>query len=132
MMYEIDETFRVDEIALIDDVMTELMQYLKVGELDVNVTFERSEDASGGCIQLEDNNYIIELPNLSFRDTEIIAFIIHEMKHLEQYALGKLEQGSVWMGVSYIDVPYWQQPWEVEAYQFENDVLIEIKESLCI
>ena len=132
MIYEVDEDFRIDETLLIDDVMTELMRYLEVGELDVNVTFERSEDASGGCIQLEDNNYIIELPNLPFRDTEIIAFIIHEMKHLEQYALGKLEQGSVWMGVSYIDVPYWQQPWEVEAYQFENDFLMEIKKALSI
>ncbi len=131
MIYEVDEDFRIDERLLIDAVMTELMQYLEVGELDVNVTFERSEDVSGGCIQLEDNNYIIELPNSSFHDTEIIAFIIHEMKHLEQYALGKLEQGSVWMGVPYIDVPYWQQPWEVEAYQFENDVLLKIKEPIC-
>ena len=121
MIYEIDGDFLIDECIFIDEVMSYIIHELKIPS-NVTVTFEKSEDLSGGCIELDDDTFSVEIPTIKTGDIrELAAFVIHEMKHVEQYANGKLAQGNMWKGTKMDGVDYLDQPWEIEAYEFENE-----------
>ena len=117
MIYEIDETISEHQARDIDDTMSRVISMLDLKE-SVFVTFVRSENTSGGCIELEGDEYLVEIPVTD--DTEL--FVLHEMKHVEQYNTGRLKQGEIWLGKSYRGVPYYSKPWEKEAYKFEKNV----------
>ena len=119
MIYEY-EHFSKKEIKLLDSIMTRIIDHLELPS-NVYITFERSKDPTGGCIELEDNEFLIEIPK-KVTDAEFMAFVAHEMKHVEQYSSGRLKQGELWMGICYKDTPYHEKPWEIEAYQFESVV----------
>lgn len=122
MYYEFDGDFPLEQSFFIDDVMSILIHELKMPE-DVNVTFEVSENATGGCIELEKGEFSVEIPELETSELyELAAFVIHEMKHVEQYATGRLAQNNMWEGKQYKGSAYLNQPWEIEAFQFEVDL----------
>lgn len=131
MIYEIDGDFLIDECIFIDEVMDHLIHELNIPD-NVSVTFEKSEDASGGCIELDDDLFSVEIPTIKTGDVhELASFVIHEMKHVEQYANGKLAQGNMWKGTVMNGVDYLDQPWEIEAYEFENRLADEIVGKIC-
>lgn len=116
MIYEIDESLTPQESLVIDQTMANIVPLLNLKE-SVYVTFTRSENETGGCIDIEDDEYIVEIPHTN----EVELFVAHEMKHVEQYNSGRLQQGNMWMGKCYDDTPYMCKPWEIEAYFFEKN-----------
>ncbi len=59
--------------------------------------------------------------------------LCHELKHLEQYELNKLQllpsKGYKWMGKEYeASYPYDSRPWEKEAFQAQNKLWKQYKQ----
>ena len=123
--------FKKAEMAFIDSVMTEVVKYLDLPETYLDIFFIRSGDKSAGCMELDDMAFNIDIPKGAIRNkSELAAMVIHEMKHVEQRTLGKLEEGMTWLGKSYKGTRYEDQPWEIEAYAFENKMLKLILEKI--
>ena len=59
-----------------------------------------------------------------------LHILIHEMKHVEQFASGRLGRKWIWGGEIYKDVAYKDLPWEIEAYAFEDKLLNVIMEQV--
>ena len=64
------------------------------------------------------------------RKRSLLTALAHEMVHVKQYAKNELRDVSYkknsaisWQGKYYIDVLYWDQPWEIEAYGLENGLV---------
>jgi len=95
--------------------------------VNIEVKIVSGNAPSGLCIIDEYNNqnkprsFTIEI-NKNQSKLEILNAVAHEMVHVKQYVYGELnEQMSSWLGQK-IDcdrVDYFEQPWEVEAYNLE-------------
>jgi hypothetical protein len=123
MLYEI-QNGSVKHHKVVDQTMS-----LIIDEFDIpdNVFVEISfvtHGSAGGCVDMEREDGIhtfsVEL-NSRQSIKELRATLIHEMKHVEQYASGRLDQNQ-WLGVDHKDTPYDLRPWEIEAYQFEQNI----------
>lgn len=129
MMYEIHNGSQKLRRA-IDEAMSFIINYLDLDEkVWVDIEFVKCESA-GGCIHLEeddDNNqlFLVEINRKQSLD-EIVATLFHEMKHVEQTATGRLDQ-LMWEGVDYTGTPYYDRPWEKEAYAFESRTIHEFR-----
>lgn len=88
-----------------------------------------------GIVTVDDYNvlgmpigFIVEIAKDS--EEEMLKTLAHEMVHMLQYARGELnEEMSLWKGrkVDSDEIPYSEQPWEVEA----ETKGIELYESFC-
>lgn len=100
-------------------------------KLNVEVYLGRLEDDDFGRIYDLNNKYTkfrIEIDNTSpiWRMRQSIR---HEAIHLKQFVLGELrfinnpystyEFINLWKG-NYYNLDFWDQPWEIEAYYYEN------------
>lgn len=120
MLYEILNGSKKHR-QVVDDAMSFVINYLNLPE-DVWVDVEFvSCISNGGCIELEDNAFSVEI-NRKQSVTEMIATLFHEMKHVEQYAAGRLGQTS-WLGQEKPKLDYLDQPWEKEAFAFESRIV---------
>ena len=119
MIYEIHNgTQKLRRV--IDEAMTFVVSYLDLPEDTwVDVEFI-SQGSAGGCIDTEDGTFLVEINKKQSLD-EIVATLFHEMKHVEQTATGKLDQ-LMWEGVDHTSTPYYDRPWEKEAYAFEEQI----------
>ena len=123
--------FKKAEMTFIDSVMTEVVKYLDLPETYLDIFFVRSDDKSAGCVELNSTEFHIDIPKGAIRNkSELAAMVIHEMKHVEQRSLGKLEDNLMWLGKSYKGTKYEDQPWEIEAYAFEDKMLKSILEKI--
>lgn len=117
MFYEITKGKRYEKLVV--DAMDFIIDHLKIpSDVWVSISLERSDRSCGGCVHLEDDEYEVDI-NTNQTKEEIVATLFHEMKHVEQKALGYLQE-TVWKGKDYKSVPYMDQPWEKEAYDFES------------
>jgi hypothetical protein len=108
--------------------------------IDVEVLKECSGGAGGYCngdedhiiVEVARNDYVGKIPM-----KQLMVNIAHEMIHAQQMATGRLvNKGFVFRddnpdvlttkqifeGKEYIGVRYDEQPWEIEAYKFEEVV----------
>jgi|688.fasta_scaffold05350_28 hypothetical protein len=95
--------------------------------VNIDVKIVSGNAPSGLCIIDEYNNqnkprsFTIEI-NKNQSKLEILNAVAHEMVHVKQYVYGELnEQMSSWLGqkIDCDEVNYFEQPWEVEAYNLE-------------
>jgi hypothetical protein len=95
--------------------------------VNIDVKIVSGNAPSGLCIIDEYNNqnkprsFTIEI-NKNQSKLEILNAVAHEMVHVKQYVYGELnEQMSSWLGqkIDCNEVDYFEQPWEVEAYNLE-------------
>ena len=87
---------------------------------DISIDVEFVSTAGGGCVDMEDGEFLIEI-NSRMREVSIIKTVLHEMIHVKQYAEGRLTQ-TEWMGRPHPDLPYRELPWEIEAYAREQEL----------
>lgn len=110
----IDDTMSlvIDEFDLEDNVFVEILFV--------------SEGSAGGCVDMEIDDDGIHMFSVEINRNqsieEIKATLIHELKHVEQHATGRLDQ-TIWLGVDHKNTPYDLRPWEIEAYEFEQKVV---------
>lgn len=87
-------------------------------EISIDVEFVNTP--GGGCIDMEDGEFTIEI-NKRLVTKSIIKTVIHEMIHVQQYAEGRLTQTD-WMGQPHPNLPYRELPWEIEAFARETEL----------
>jgi hypothetical protein len=116
------------ELVSAKDYFAEILlssQMLNFVNIDVKIVSGNAP--SGLCIIDEYNNqnkprsFTIEI-NKNQSKLEILNAVAHEMVHVKQYVYGELnEQMSSWLGqkIDCDEVNYFEQPWEVEAYNLE-------------
>lgn len=110
------------------------------GELDFTFKKKLDQDAAGYTWDMDDGNVYIEIASHVQGEplpiVEILQNIAHEMIHAEQFASGRMkdlglriastEEGESlvhaveWEGEIITNLKYEDQPWEIEAYGFEQ------------
>lgn len=84
-------------------------------------------------IRYDDGSYVLFIDDLSRIDA--IDVISHEIIHIDQYESRKIiyENGVlIWDGqeIDFQNIPYNERPWEVEAFEKQNDLSKTIKSIL--
>lgn len=88
----------------------------------VNIELTTENSSNGGCVHLDDEDgYLMFDVDINKKQCvrEIVITLLHEMKHVEQYATGRLGQDT-WLDGPRPDLPYEELPWEKEAFEFES------------
>lgn len=96
-----------------------------------------------GMTSWEDDNhkpreFLIEIDK-SLEIEDFILTMCHELVHVKQYATGEMKDlfkgphNLVWRGnkinTLVNNIPYWEQPWEIEAFGREQGLYIMWKEA---
>ena len=111
----------VSQKAAVDKAMAAIVKSgILAGRFDLSIDIEFVSTAGGGCVDMEDGEFLIEINN-RMREISIIKTVLHEMIHVKQYAEGRLTQ-TEWMGKPHPDLPYRELPWEIEAYAREQEL----------
>lgn len=106
----------------------------RIRNIEIDVTIKNS-DAYGYCL-MGDTNREFEMEICKGMSLyELIGTVVHEMIHVKQYARGELKEivGGVhrWKGtLVHEDVNYHDAPWEVEAYELEEELTLEAFKAL--
>lgn len=100
--------------------------------IHVDIVLTKDLEEQGYC-EITDYNtlgkarvFLIELDKQVNLKT-LLTTLAHECVHMKQYAMGELNEGmSVWRGrkINSDSVPYWDHPWEIEAYGKERGLFI--------
>ena len=107
--------------AAVDKAMAVIEKFMILSNRpDISIDIEFVNTPGGGCIDMEDGEFLIEI-NKRLGVKSIIKTVIHEMIHVKQYAEGRLTQ-TEWMGKPHPDLPYRELPWEIEAYAKEREL----------
>lgn len=119
------------------DILKVKNNYITIRDMpdDIKNNFnnQNNMDLTASIIGANDQ-YIIFINNVD-RVTAIKS-LAHELIHLQQYNSGKLRViGSgvvIWDGkeINVLDIPYNDRPWEMEAFQGQNDLERKIIETL--
>lgn len=114
-----------------------LMTKRMMNNIYIDVVLKKDLDESGYC-EITDYNksgkpryFTIEIDK-SMNVKSILMTLAHECVHVKQYALGEINENlSVWRGkrVNSDTLPYWDHPWEVEAYGKERGLFVRFSES---
>ena len=75
--------------------------------------------------------FTIELDK-SLNTKTLLMTLAHECVHLKQYVMGEMNENlNVWRGkyINSDNVPYWDHPWEVEAYGRERGLFVRFAEA---
>lgn len=98
-------------------------------EFKVTRMLSYGDSYSGICYRQDKANEFEILIDRSLLLKDFIKVIIHEMIHVKQYLLRELVDRKIkdsyktyWKGVDYTSAKYNQQPWEIEAYQLQEDL----------
>lgn len=77
----------------------------------------------GFCECVEPRRFTIEIQR-GMSDRKMISTVLHEMIHVKQYVRNELidiDAGKIqWKSRKFKDVDYWDQPWEREAYRYDE------------
>ena len=110
-----------EQKAAVDKAMAAVQKCMILSNRpDISIDVEFVSSAGGGCVDMEDGEFLIEI-NSRMREVSIIKTVLHEMIHVKQYAEGRLTQ-TEWMGRPHPDLPYRELPWEIEAYAREQEL----------
>ena len=118
--------------------ISELMPRMRTLEIEVNLkNIPEEEGAAGWCYEGDSNRdfYIDVDKNLDVE--EMVETVCHEMVHVWQGATRKMKDlpfgGKMYMGKVYDDTTaYEDDPWEIEAYAMQGDLLEKFKEEYVI
>ena len=111
-----------EQVAIVSQVMEHLEKTLfKRGSKTLTIDIDFVNTPGGGCVQMDGDQYEIEI-NKRLVPKTLQRVLAHEMVHVKQYQTGRLTQ-SHWMGKPQPKVPYMEQPWEIEAYTKEKEIV---------
>ena len=112
-------------------------KYISI-EIKLTKGMKKKEGAYGFCHIIDDNlnkprEFQIELDaSVKFSFVQIVTWLAHEMVHLKQFVRKELwdyETGQVqWKKRKYSTVEYEDQPWERQAYAWEDELYEEFAE----
>ena len=93
------------------------------------------EEQAGGYCRGDKHHIDIELERTSngyvFEREEILINLTHELVHAKQFLAGELSGSAMrWKKADMSDVPYSKQPWEREAYYWEERLFKQYFEKL--
>ena len=111
-----------EQVAIVSRVMDFISQHemFKKHNKVIVIDIDFLNTKGGGCVEVERGQFEIEI-NKRYCEKTIEKILIHEMIHVEQYVSGRLTQ-TQWMGKPQPQVPYMEQPWEIEAYKLESEL----------
>ena len=117
--------------------ISELMPRLRTLEVEVNIKNLKDEGVVGWCYEGENNRdfYIDVDKNLDVE--ELVETVCHEMVHVWQSATRKMKDlpfgRKMYMGKVYDETTaYDDEPWEIEAYAMQGDLLKKFAEEYVI
>ena len=127
--------------ALVEDVVdfciSELMPRMRTLEIEVNIKNLKNEGVAGWGYEGEDNRdfYIDVDKNLT--GGELIETVCREMVHVWQSATRKMKDlpfgRKMYMGKVYDETTaYDDEPWEIEAYAMQGDLLKKFEEEYTV
>jgi hypothetical protein len=101
--------------------------------IDVECIYNlRNKEGHCGTAMYEDTDFYPKEFSItidtSLCDKDLFTTIAHEMVHIMQYATNKMRQLSRveayrYNGTRYaLDTDYWERPWEIEAYEKEEEL----------
>lgn len=103
--------------------------FKKYGSLPVKIRFALIDANDKACIQTRPNHYEITLNKLhSFRGLELKESLFHELWHAVQIQTGALAQNGrrlFFAKRDVTDIPYINQPHEIEARRMATKLVIE-------
>ena len=113
------------------------VQYLNLTRSRYTVTvrlvpkLKRESKVYGMTYRIATKHLMVDIDSRLNLD-DMIGTLAHEMVHVKQFALGQLREGKVikgtqtwvWCGKQ-VKKPYHTQPWEIEAYSKEIDLINE-------
>lgn len=123
MLYEIWGTSRSQKA--VEKAMTLVDSLLNLPEnvwVNIEFTEPMSDGSNGGCVECEEEDgYVVFDLDINKKQSveQIVITLLHEMKHVEQYAQGRLGQDH-WLSLPKPALPYEERPWEQEAFEFEK------------
>jgi hypothetical protein len=119
-------------------LMLQMSQILEIDdETEVHVWSTTKIDTEPGetfyaLTQVSDGQIQIVL-NSRLSKTHLVATIAHELIHVKQISEGRLawneDECPMWCG-EVVDLPYEQQPWEIEAYEGTDALVAELVERM--
>ena len=99
MIYEVLNTPKKLDTAMLDKAVSFACDYLGL-DVDLTIEFESLKRHQCGFCDYDDDEVIVTIAKrLSLR--EMLVTLFHEMIHVHQYASGRLEHGSKWLGKVY-------------------------------
>ena len=117
--------------------ISELMPRMRTLEVELNLKNLKTEGVCGWCYEGDGNRdfYIDVDKNLD--DEELVETVCHEMVHVWQGATRKMKDltcgRKMYMGKVYDDTTaYSDEPWEIEAYAMQGELLEKFKEEYVI
>jgi hypothetical protein len=117
--------------------ISELMPRMRTLEIEIVIKNLKNEGVAGWCYEGDGNRdfYIDVDKNLD--DEELVETVCHEMVHVWQGATRKMKDlpfgRKMYMGKVYDDTTaYDDEPWEIEAYAMQGDLLEKFKEEYVI
>ena len=117
MIYEVNNTPKKLDTALLDKAVSFACDYLDL-DVDLTIEFESLKKHQCGFCDYDDDEVIVTIAKrLSLH--EMLVTLFHEMIHVHQYASGRLDHGSKWLGKVY-KCAYEELPWEIEAHELES------------
>ena len=122
MIYEVNNTPKKLDTALLDKAVSFACDYLDL-DVDLTIEFESLKKHQCGFCDYDDDEVILTIAKrLSLH--EMIVTLFHELIHVQQYASGRLQHGSKWLGKVY-KCAYEELPWEIEAHEMESVMMKE-------
>ena len=117
--------------------ISELMPRMRTLEIEVNIKNLKSEGVAGWYYEGDGNRdfYIDVDKNLD--NEELVETVCHEMVHVWQGATRKMKDlthgRKMYMGKDYDETTaYEDEPWEIEAYAMQGDLLKKFAEEYVI
>ena len=112
------------------------------GEIGISFAKKLDQDASGYCWDNDDGDSCIQIATHvqgePLDDLTILENIAHEFIHAQQFASGRMKDFGIqlvsagdaqvmvhaveWEGKVLTNIPYDDQPWEIEAYANEKQI----------
>lgn len=122
MIYEVNNTPKKLDTALLDKAVSFACDYLDL-DVDLTIEFESLKRHQCGFCDYDDDEVIVTIAKrLSLH--EMLVTLFHELIHVHQYASGRLQHGSKWLGKVY-KCAYEELPWEIEAHEMESVMMKE-------
>lgn len=122
MIYEVLNTPKKLDTALLDKAVSFACDYLDL-DVDLTIEFESLKRHQCGFCDYDDDEVIVTIAKrLSLH--EMLVTLFHELIHVHQYASGRLQHGSKWLGKVY-KCAYEELPWEIEAHEMESVMMKE-------